>query len=73
MPPFKDGYALGWDVEEDGSLSHTGSNGMWMTSVSIDKPSGMVFAGALNAATPQSHSVLDQAEKAALLSRGHPK
>ncbi len=73
VPPFKDGYALGWGVEEDGSLSHTGSNGMWMTSVMINNPSGLVFAGALNAATPESHSVLDQAAESALLSRGHPK
>jgi hypothetical protein len=43
---------------------------MWVTSVSINKPSGMVFAGALNADTPESQSVLDQAAEAALLSRG---
>lgn len=70
VPPYNDDYALGWSVDEDGSLSHTGSNGLWMTSVSIDKSSGMVFTGALNAATPESHSVLDQAAEAALLSRG---
>lgn len=69
VPPYQDGYALGWGVEEDGSLSHTGSNGLWMTSVSIDKSSGTVFAGALNAATPEAHSVLDQAAEAVMLSR----
>ena len=73
FPPFKDGYALGWGVEKDGRLSHNGSNGMWMTSVSIDKRSGLVFSAALNAATPESQSVLDQAAESALLSRKHPK
>lgn len=69
-PPFGDGYALGWGVDGNGSLSHAGSNGMWIANVSVDRPSGMVFAGALNAATPQSVSVLQQASEAALLSKG---
>ena len=67
-PPFHDGYALGWGVDEDRSLSHTGSNGMWVANVLVDKPTGMVFAGALNATTPEAMSVLDQAGDAALLS-----
>ncbi len=67
-PAFGDGYALGWGVDRHGSLSHSGSNGMWLTNVSVDRPSGMVFAGAVNAATPQSVSVLQQASEAALLS-----
>lgn len=70
-PPFGDGYALGWGVDANGSLSHGGSNGMWFVNVSVDRPSGMVFAGALNAATPQSISVLQQAFEAALLSKNH--
>ncbi len=68
-PPFHDGYALGWGVDENGSLTHNGSNGMWLANVLIDKPTGMVFAGALNARTPTATSVLDQASDAALLSR----
>ena len=70
-PSFHDGYALGWGVDEDGSLSHTGSNGMWMMNVLVDKPTGMVFAGALNASTPEAISVLDQASDAALRCRNH--
>ncbi len=70
-PPFHDSYALGWGVDEDGSLSHTGSNGLWMMNVLVDKPSGMVFAGALNASTPEAISVLDQAGDAALLCRNY--
>ena len=72
-PPFHDSYALGWGVDEDGSLSHTGSNGMWMVSVLVNKPAKMVFAGALNANTPEGMSVLDQASDAALLCRNHPR
>lgn len=68
-PPFSDGYALGWGVDGNGSLSHGGSNGMWFANVSVDRPSGMVFAMALNAATPQSISVLQQASGAAQLAK----
>lgn len=66
-PPFGDAYALGWGVDGNGSLSHGGSNGMWFANLSIDRPSGLVFAMALNAATPQSISVLQQASGAAKL------
>ena len=71
-PPFGDGAALGWGVDGSGSLSHAGSNGMWIANVSVNRPSGMVFAGALNAATPQSISVLQQSSEAALLSKAVP-
>ena len=67
-PPYGDGYALGWGVDGKGRLSHEGSNGMWLVSVLVDRPSGMVFAGALNATTPQSVSTIQQASEAASLS-----
>lgn len=63
-PPFGDGYALGWGVDTQGSLAHAGSNGMWIANVAVDRPSGTVFAGALNAPTPQAIAVLRQASEA---------
>ncbi len=69
-PPYGDGYALGWGVDGKGRLLHEGSNGMWLVNVLVDRPSGMVFAGALNATTPQSVSAIQQASEAALLSGG---
>jgi CubicO group peptidase (beta-lactamase class C family) len=69
-PPYGDGYALGWGVDGKGRLSHEGSNGMWLVNVLVDRPSGMAFAGALNATTPQSISAIQQASEAALLSGG---
>jgi CubicO group peptidase (beta-lactamase class C family) len=69
-PPFGGYSALGWGVDANGSLGHTGSNGLWWAQVLIDRPAGMVFAGVQNAVTPEAQSVMQQALEAARLSRG---
>lgn len=68
-PPFGGYSALGWGVDANGSLGHTGSNGLWWADVFIDRPAGLVFAGVQNAATPEAQSVMRQALEAARLSR----
>lgn len=67
--PFGGYSALGWGVDAQGSLGHTGSNGLWWAQVFIDRPASLVFAGVQNAVTPEAQSVMRQALDAARLSR----
>ncbi|ATC24535.1 serine hydrolase [Caulobacter vibrioides] len=65
-PPFGgQSMGLGWGVGPNGELGHAGSNGQWWHQVHIEPKSGLVFCAALNAATPEAQSVVDQALKAA--------
>jgi hypothetical protein len=65
-PPFEARYmALGWGVGPDGALGHTGSNGQWWHQILVDRKSGLVFCAALNAATPEAQSAVNQAQEAA--------
>jgi CubicO group peptidase (beta-lactamase class C family) len=68
--PFGGYSALGWGVDAQGRLGHTGSNGLWWAHVFIDRSTGLVFAGAQNAVTPEAQSVMQQGLDAARFSRG---
>ena len=67
-PPFGGAFALGWMVKPDGTLSHTGSNGLWWANVVIT-PAGLAFAATMNAVTPGTTAVITQALDAAGRSR----
>jgi CubicO group peptidase (beta-lactamase class C family) len=67
-PPFGGSFALGWLVKPDGTLSHTGSNGLWWANVAIT-PAGLAFAATMNAVTPGTTAVITQALDAAGRSR----
>ena len=67
--PFGGNFALGWLVKPDGTLSHSGSNGLWWANVVIT-PAGLAFAATMNAVTPGSIAVFTQALDAAGRSRG---
>lgn len=41
-------YALGWGVREDGTLSHSGSNTMWLMTMRVDVRRGIVAAAGVN-------------------------
>ena len=62
--PFGGAFALGWMVKPDGTLSHSGSNGLWWANVVIT-PAGLAFAATMNAVTPGSIAVITQALDAA--------
>jgi CubicO group peptidase (beta-lactamase class C family) len=66
--PFGGNYALGWGGKEDGTLSHSGSNGLWWANVVIT-PEGLAFAATMNAVTPGTTAVMTQALDAAGRSR----
>jgi len=66
--PFGGTFALGWMVKPDGTLSHSGSNGMWWANVVIT-PAGLAFAATMNAVTPGTIAVITQALDAAGRSR----
>jgi len=67
-PPFGGTFALGWVVKPDGTLSHSGSNGLWWANVVIT-PAGLAFAATMNAVTPGTIAVITQALDAAGRSR----
>ena len=50
-PHFKDNYALGWYVRNDGSLWHSGSNTIWCAEVLVDAKADLVCAACANDAT----------------------
>ena len=66
--PFGGNFALGWLVKPDGTLNHTGSNGLWWANVVIT-PAGLAFAATMNAVTPGTTAVITQALDAAGRSR----
>ncbi|MGY6661451.1 MAG: serine hydrolase domain-containing protein [Glycocaulis sp.] len=41
-------YAMGWGVREDGTLSHSGSNTMWLVTMRIDASRGVAAAAGVN-------------------------
>ncbi|GGH07160.1 hypothetical protein GCM10007420_24810 [Glycocaulis albus] len=41
-------YAMGWGVRGDGTLSHSGSNTMWLVTMRVDPASGLVAAAGVN-------------------------
>jgi CubicO group peptidase (beta-lactamase class C family) len=68
-PPFGGDYAMGWNVESDGTLWHNGSNTMWYAEALFDSAAGIAAAGACNDADDKSQeavrSALDEAVAAA--------
>jgi CubicO group peptidase (beta-lactamase class C family) len=48
-PPFGGVYALGWVQDSDGTLWHTGTNGLWYAEVAFSPQTGVVVAVAANA------------------------
>jgi CubicO group peptidase (beta-lactamase class C family) len=62
--PFGGNFALGWLVKPDGTLSHSGSNGLWWANVVITH-AGLAFAATMNAVTPGTIAVMAQALDAA--------
>jgi D-alanyl-D-alanine carboxypeptidase len=43
-PPDNDGYAMGWRLQEDGTLRHNGSNTFWYGGMAIDPVRGHAAA-----------------------------
>lgn len=53
-PVYKgDSYALGWGVQPDGTLGHSGSNTFWMATALIDPGSGYAVALLTNSGEPE--------------------
>jgi CubicO group peptidase (beta-lactamase class C family) len=67
-PPFGGNYALGWEVQPDGSLWHNGSNTLWYAEVKISSRASACAVsndGVLSSAVPAVSAVLSGAMVAA--------
>jgi hypothetical protein len=47
-PPFKGHYAMGWEIDDKGRLSHGGSIGSWYAEVAVDTSLGAAAAAVTN-------------------------
>ena len=64
-PPFGGGYALGWEVGDEGELRHNGSNTLWYAEALVRPASGVVAAAAVNLAAAGAAAVQAVGEAAA--------
>jgi len=66
-PPFTPGYAMGWFVDEDGMLSHSGSTPWWGAMVRVNHARGAVAATVANINAPKTAGALSALNFDALL------
>jgi CubicO group peptidase (beta-lactamase class C family) len=69
-PPFGGDYAMGWNVQPDGTLWHNGSNTMWYALVWFDSASGIAAAAVCNDADDKSQEAVGLAIDEAVAAAG---